>query len=55
MGSTGKVAGGGMLINPFGLVNDGISEMFVLTENKGFLGMAAIMDEANKKGGVHVY
>ena len=51
----GKHGGNGVLLNPLGIINDGLMELFIVNAKLGAKGMLAFMDQAIKEGGVHGY
>jgi len=53
----GKFTGGGMIVDPFACMNDGLMDIVVLKDPKvqNLTGVADMLDKAKKKGGVHVY
>ena len=51
----GKFGGNGMLLNPNGLINDGLIELIVVTEKLNFKRLADLMESAMKKGAIHHY
>jgi diacylglycerol kinase family enzyme len=53
----GKYCGGGMVINPFGAMNDGLMDLLYVSDPKlqTLWGMADVLNKANKLGGTHVY
>lgn len=55
MGFNGKYGGGGMVLNPFALINDGFTDMVVIPEKFGFGQMVDFLGKATKKGGVQGY
>lgn len=48
MALNGKNAGGGMLINPYGVMNDGLIEFFFSDENLKAMQLVKLLDKANK-------
>lgn len=54
MVNNGKFAGGKMLLNPYGMINDGLFETLFLTKKKGLFNIMKIFDGV-KKGGFHAY
>lgn len=48
MGFNGKVGGGGMILNPFAVLNDGFMDMTVVPTRVGFGTLVAILDKATK-------
>ena len=55
MSLNGKHGGNGMLLNPLGIINDGLIEMLVLTSRKSVKELVEVMDKAVKLGGTHGY
>ena len=51
----GQHGGNGVLLNPLGIVNDGLSELIFIRGRPGISGMMKFMDDATKGGGVHCY
>ena len=53
----GKYTGGGMMTDPFAIMNDGLFDIILLTDPKaqGLTGIASTLDKAHKKGGIHIY
>ena len=54
MAFNGKYTGGGMIVNPFGCMNDGLLDMTWVHDEKamGLLGVADILGKAKSKGGI---
>ena len=46
-----------MIVDPFPQMNDGLMDLFYLSDPKiqNLMGISAILDKAKKKGGTHVY
>lgn len=55
MGFSGKHGGNGMLLNPWGVINDGQMELLYIQSKAGAKTMADFMDKAIKRGGIHGY
>lgn len=57
MVTNGKYAGGGMTINPFSCINDGLCDIVFIhdTSINSLLGVASMLGEAKKQGGAHAY
>ena len=51
----GRISGGGMYLNPTGVVNDGILDLLILNGEHGFWSMAEIMEKTEKWAGTHIY
>lgn len=53
----GKYTGGGMIVDPFACLNDGLVDIAWLYEEKvqTLIGIADMLDKAKKKGGCHIY
>lgn len=53
----GKYTGGGMIVDPFACMNDGLIDILIVTDENEmkFKRIVKIMDEAKKKGGIHAY
>jgi diacylglycerol kinase family enzyme len=53
----GKYSGGGMIIDPFAIMNDGLIDMTFISDQKtqNLMGVADMLDKAKTKGGAHVY
>ena len=51
----GQHGGNGVLLNPLGVVNDGLTELLLIRGRPGMTGMIKFMDAATKGGGVHAY
>jgi diacylglycerol kinase family enzyme len=52
--TNGQFTGGGMIINPHSLINDGLLDISWIEPEMGLCGVAKNMDKA-KKGGLHAY
>ena len=50
-----KFGGGGFLLSPYGVVNDGMIEVMLYKEKIGFGGMVGVMDDSLKFKGIHGY
>lgn len=55
MGFNGKYGGNGFLLNPMGVINDGLLDMLIITKKYGAKQIATLMDQALKFGGLHGY
>ena len=57
MAFNGKFTGGGMILNPFGCMNDGLLDMTWVHDEKamGLLGVADILGKAKSKGGIQIF
>lgn len=57
MVTNGKYAGGGMVINPYAWVNDGLCDLAYIkdTSINTLLGVAGMLGEAKAQGGTHAY
>ena len=53
----GKYTGGGMIVDPFACMNDGLIDILIVTDENEmkFKRIVKVMDEAKKKGGIHAY
>jgi diacylglycerol kinase family enzyme len=51
----GRYCGGGMIFDPYSIINDGYLNFYTLTEKYGFLKMIDMLNDAKKKGGIHAY
>lgn len=47
-----KYGGGGMILSPYSVVNDGLIEILLYTEKIGFKGLVGVMDDASKHLGI---
>ena len=50
----GKHCGAGMIVSPFGVINDGLCDITYVHDRRqmGFFGVVDILDKASKKGGI---
>ena len=53
----GKYTGGGMIVDPFACMNDGLLDIVWIhdTNIMGLLGVADMLEKAKTKGATHVY
>mgnify|MGYP006950261443 CR=1 FL=1 len=53
----GKTSGGGMIVDPFACMNDGLVDVTWVVDEKiqSLKGVADMLDKAKTKGGIHVY
>jgi diacylglycerol kinase family enzyme len=53
----GKYTGGGMIINPFACMNDGMVDATWIHDprTQSLTGVAGMLDKASKKGGIQIY
>ena len=52
---SGKHGGNGCLLNPIGVINDGLIELLVVKGRVGPAAMVRYMNQSTKEGGIHVY
>ena len=57
MVANGKYTGGGMMCDPFAVMNDGMFDLMYVSDPKvqSLMGVADILGKAHKKGGIHIY
>ena len=57
MVTNGKFGGGGMVINPFACINDGLCDIAFISDPSinSLLGVAGMLNQAKKQGGAHAY
>ena len=55
MGFNGKYSGKGFLLNPFGVINDGLMDLIFVDQKLPMAKFAKFMDMALKQGGIHAY
>jgi diacylglycerol kinase family enzyme len=55
MAFNGKLGGGGMIINPYAVMNDGLLDFALVSEKMGAVALTKLLDKATKQGGIHAY
>lgn len=50
-----KLCGGGFVLNPYAVVNDGLLDFVYMSKKATFSGLVKMMDQATKLGGVQGY
>lgn len=53
----GKYTGGGMIVDPFAVMNDGLIDLTFVhdQEKQNLMGTADLLDKAKTKGGIQIY
>lgn len=55
--ANGKYTGGGMIVDPFACMNDGLVDICWIHDERimGLFGVAGMLDKAKTKGAIHAY